>query len=229
MKLTDVVIGNQPDIILRFDQIIAEFASTKDLVKFEPTSTDTANAVRELRLGQCEGALEILKLILSKDDYHLCWHKYVDTKHDVGSAINTYDYKLKCFKYFTDQYLATGSVEDNDSWYNPETLRRNNISDLNMYHLQSFYDEWRKGLKNNNPFLVTLSSEVVRDMNPRGSCWCVEKENELTAEYSYRCNDCGFILQLRNKPNGSLQAEGYHYCPNCGKRMYILKLKEDKS
>ena len=226
MKLTDVVIGNQPEILLKFEQIIAEFASTKDLVKFEPTSTDTANAVRELRLGHCEGALEILKLILSKDEYHLCWHKYVDAKHDVSSVINTYDYKLKCFKYFTDQYLATGSV-DNETWYNFESLRKNNISDLDMYHIQSFYNEWRNGLENDNPFLVSLSSELLKSMEPTASYWHVKEENNFTEDYAYECDACKFVLQLPKKPNGSLQATGYHYCPHCGKRMYLLK--EDKS
>lgn len=145
MKLIDAVVANQFDLILRFDQLVATLQSTKHMLECEPDSLDTINTLYELRKGQCEGALEMLKLILSKDEYSLCWHKYTDADEELRNKIDTYEYKLKAFEYFSRVHEETGST-DNILLHDFESLRQNNLSNLSAYHLQTFYNEWRDSL-----------------------------------------------------------------------------------
>lgn len=145
MKLIDAVVANQLDLILRFDQLVATLQSTRHMLECEPDSLDTINTLYYLRKGQCEGALEMLKLILSKDEYSLCWHKYTDAEEELRNKIDTYEYKLIAFEYFNRVYEETGST-DSIPLYDFESLRQNNLSNRSAYHLQSFYNEWRDSL-----------------------------------------------------------------------------------
>lgn len=145
MKLIDAVVANQFDLILRFNQLVATLQSTRHMLECEPDSLETINALYYLRKGQCEGALEMLKIILSKDEYSLCWHKYHDAEDELRANIDTYEYKLTAFEYFNKVYEETGST-DNIPLHDFESLRQNNLSNLSAYHLQSFYNEWRDSL-----------------------------------------------------------------------------------
>lgn len=145
MKLIDAVVANQFDLILRFDQLVAELQTTRHMLECEPDSLDTINTLYFLRKGQCEGALEMLKIILSKDEYSLCWHKYHDAENELRTKIDTYECKLKAFEYFNKIYEETGST-DSTPLHDFESLRQNDLSGLSAYHLQAFYNEWRDSL-----------------------------------------------------------------------------------
>ena len=147
MKLIDAVVANQFDLILKFDQLVATLQSTRHMLECEPDSFNLGmvNTFYELHKGQCEGALEMLKIILSKDEYSLCWHKYTDAEEELRNKIDTYEYKLKAFEYFDRIYAETGST-DNIPLHDFESLRQNNLSNLSAYHLQTFYNEWRDSL-----------------------------------------------------------------------------------
>lgn len=145
MKLIDAVVANQFDLILRFDQLVATLQSTRHMIDCKPSSLDTVNTLYFLRKGECEGALEMLKIILSKDEYSLCWHKYHDAEDELRTKIDTYEYKLTAFAYFNRIYEETGST-DSIPLHDFESLRQNNLSNLSAYHVQSFYNEWRESL-----------------------------------------------------------------------------------
>ena len=147
MKLIDAVIANQFDLILRFDQLVATLQSTRHMLEHELDSftLDTVNALYESRKGQCEGALEMLKIILSKDEYSLCLHKYHDAEDELRTKIDTYENKLKAFDYFNKVYEETGAT-NNIRLHDFESLRQNNLSYLSAYTLQTFFDEWKDQL-----------------------------------------------------------------------------------
>ena len=225
MKFADAVIGNQQEIILEFEKLVAELGSTHMMIEdpvdltglYSPYCFDTIEGVHDLRSGQCKGALAILKTLLSDEDYKYCWQLYDEKKDKIDQLIAMYEYRCKAYIFFTKQYVKTGTV-DTELWMNAETLRENNLSKLNIYHLQTFYNEWRD---------LMNDKEAYKRLMATSSYWCVEEENNFTEDYQYKCNACGFIIKLKDKPSSSLPKDGYHYCPYCGKSMYIPK--EDKS
>ena len=145
MKLIDAVVANQFDLILKFDQLVAELQTTRHMLEGEPCGLDTINTLYFLRKGECEGALEMLKIILSKDEYSLCWHNYHDAEKELRDKIDMYKYKFIAFEYFNRIYEETGST-DIIQLHDFESLRQNNLSNLSAYHVQSFYNEWRESL-----------------------------------------------------------------------------------
>ena len=147
MKLIDAVVANQFDLILKFDQLVAELQTTRHMLEHELNSStlDLVNKLYELRNGQCKGALEMLKIILSKDEYSLCWHNYHDADEKLRAEIDMCENKLTAFAYFNKVYEETGSAKS-IPLHDFESLRQNNLSYLSSYHLQCFFDEWKQQL-----------------------------------------------------------------------------------